>query len=202
MNCLAIDTSGKNLTVILFDNGKTYSYFDGECGVKHSEDLMPAIENILIKNNFDLANADFIACVVGAGSFTGIRIGVSTAKALCFAYGKKCLPVTSFDVLAYNIEGGKVLSVIDAGHDGFYVCGYENKKIVISPKYILKEELIELEKEFTLVSESEIKGFNVKTVSLLEGFISAVKELKNNATLDIEALTPLYLRKSQAEEGR
>ena len=102
MRYIAIDTSAKNLTIIAYDNGKIHKVFDEECGVNHSTELMPKLEELLHKANFDLKDADFLACVVGAGSFTGIRIGVATVKALCFAYKKPCLSITSFDTLAYN----------------------------------------------------------------------------------------------------
>ena len=49
-----------------------------------------------------LGDCDFFAAVVGAGSFTGIRIGISAVKGFCAATGKPALPITSFDVAAYN----------------------------------------------------------------------------------------------------
>mgnify|MGYP003409692030 CR=1 FL=1 len=84
MNYLAIDTSGKNLTIIISKDGKIYTYYDSECGVNHSVILMPKVEELCSKVGFDLKSADFFCAVVGAGSFTGIRIGVSTVKAMCF----------------------------------------------------------------------------------------------------------------------
>ena len=145
---------------------------------------------------------DFIACVVGAGSFTGIRIGVSTVKALCFAYNKPCLSVTSFDTIAYNKKGGKVLSVIDAKHNGFYVCGYDNLEVCLEPSYIMKEQLLDLAKDYKLLSFEQIKDLNVEVVSSLDGFINAVANKKNEISFDLESLVPVYVRKSQAEEGR
>ena len=75
MNYLAIDTSGKNLTILICKDGKTNYYFDSECGVNHSVNLMPKLEELCKQNDFDLKDADFFSAVVGAGSFTGIRIG-------------------------------------------------------------------------------------------------------------------------------
>ncbi len=203
MNYLAIDTSGRNLTVIVCKNDIITSYFDIECGVNHSVALMPKVEELCEKAEFDLSKADFFACVVGAGSFTGIRIGVSTVKALCFAFNKPCLSITSFDTLAYNIKDGKVLAVIDAKHNGFYVCGYEDKKVVFEPSYILRDRLEELVNDYKfVVAVSEIQGFNITPVSVLEGLKIAVAEKADQITADLEQLVPLYCRKSQAEEGR
>ncbi len=203
MNYLAIDTSGKNLTVIVCKNDIITSYCDKECGVNHSTSLMPKVEELITKAEFDLKMADFIACVVGAGSFTGIRIGVATVKALCFAYNKPCLSITSFDTLAYNVKGGRVLAIIDAKHNGFYACGYDDKKVVLEPCYIMREELEKIKGEYqTLVAVSEIDGFDITPVSVESGLKLATEEKKHLASDDLDSLVPLYCRKSQAEEGR
>ena len=202
MRYIAIDTSAKNLTIIAYDNGKIHKVFDEECGVNHSTELMPKLEELLQKANFDLKDADFLSCVVGAGSFTGIRIGVATVKALCFAYKKPCLSITSFDTLAYNEKEGKVLAVIDAKHNGFYVCGYDNYKIDFKPCYIMKERLFEIAGDYQVVSSTDIEGIKVKKVSVCDGLINAIDKKINQVTDDISLLSPLYVRKSQAEENR
>ena len=202
MNYLAIDTSGKNLTVIVCKDNEIYSFHDGQCGVNHSVDLMPKIEQVANQANFDFDKADFFACVVGAGSFTGIRIGVATIKAMCFAYKKPCLSITSFDTLAYNKNGGKVLAVIDAKHNGFYVCGYQDQKVIFEPSYIMREQLESIIGEYTPVAIAEVEGFDIQKVSVEQGLIRAVALKKDQVTFDLEQLSPLYVRKSQAEEGR
>ena len=202
MNYLSIDTSGKNLTIIIEKDGKTYSYFDAECGVNHSVNLMPRVSELAKEVGFDFNEADFFACVVGAGSFTGIRIGVATVKAMCFAFNKPCLSITSFDTLAYNTQG-KVLAVIDAKHNGFYVCGYDNHKVDFEPSYIMKDQLLELQKNYqTVVSSTAISDIDTKIVSVKDGLIKAIQAKKDQISWDIETLSPLYVRKSQAEEGR
>ena len=202
MNYLAVDTSGKNLTVIVCKNDIITAFHDDECGVNHSVELMPRIEELAEQTGFDFNKADFFACVVGAGSFTGIRIGVATVKAMCFAFNKPCLSITSFDTLAYNVKDGKVLAVIDAKHNGFYVCGYEDGKVCLSPEYIMRPELEKLATEYSLVAIDTIDGFSVATVSVSKGLELAVSAKLLEVSSDIASLTPLYVRKSQAEEGR
>jgi tRNA threonylcarbamoyl adenosine modification protein YeaZ len=203
MNYLAIDTSGKNLTVIVCKNDIVTSFCDKDCGVNHSVALMPKVEELIGKAGFDLKDADFFACVVGAGSFTGIRIGVATVKALCFAYNKPCLSITSFDTLAYNVKDGKVLAVIDAKHNGFYVCGYQDKKVILNPCYIMRDKLDEIRGEYqALVATSLIEGYDITQVSVEKGLEIAVREKAGEISEDLESLVPLYCRKSQAEEGR
>ena len=80
MNYLAIDTSGKYLTIVLSVNGKKYIHNDSAGGVTHAVGLMPNVERLFLQADFSPKYLDFLACVVGAGSFTGIRIGVSTVK--------------------------------------------------------------------------------------------------------------------------
>ena len=202
MKYLLIDTSSKNLIVVV-RNGQTFeTYFDPKCGVNHSVVLMPAIEETLKKAKLNLSDADFLACTVGAGSFTGIRIGISTLKALCFAYKKPCVFITTFDAIAYNKHGDKVMAVIDAKHDCYYTCGYDNGEVVVSPSFIDKETLLNYQKEFELLSFEEIDGINTTIVSIKDGLIKASEYKKDEKTFDLESLSPLYVRKSQAEEGR
>ena len=201
MKYLAIDTSSARLTVALSIDGKNYIENDVNCGTQHSVTLMPKLEELLLSAGVELTDLDFIACVTGAGSFTGIRIGVSTAKALCYATGKPCLAVTSFDTIAYNKPSGKVLAVIDAKHGHYYVAGYNDCKLDLAPSYISHDELVELAKEYCVLSADNLTiPFIMVDTSV--GLLKAVEDLSNNKTTDLSAIVPLYIRKSQAEEGR
>ena len=202
MNYLLVDTSGNHLSVVVKFSGKTECVFEPDCGVNHSVRVMPAIEETLKKAGASVFSLDFIGAVVGAGSFTGIRIGVSAVKGLCFAGNKPALKITSFDTIAYNKDSVKVLAVIDAGHNGYYICGYENKKVVIPPRFILGEELSKISEGYSLLSYGTVKGLKTEIVSPLTGLINFSEENGDKITDDINALTPVYCRKSQAEEGR
>ncbi|MBR3804108.1 MAG: tRNA (adenosine(37)-N6)-threonylcarbamoyltransferase complex dimerization subunit type 1 TsaB [Clostridia bacterium] len=194
MNILAIDTSGNHLSIVLFYNDKVYSSHDKNINLKHSVTLLPALEDMLENNGVSLSEIDVFCSVVGPGSFTGIRIGVSTVKALAYAFDKKVLQVTSFDVLAYNKPSAKVLTLIDAKHGHYYACGYDNLQVVLPPCYIDETKVAELSKEYFLLSGGD--------GDILGGLISAVKAKLSLATSDRESLIPLYVKKSQAEEER
>lgn len=200
MNYIAVDTSGKHLTLIAKKGEKIYEYFNPICGVDHSVSLMPELERLLSRADMHLSDADFFACAVGAGSFTGIRIGVATVKALCLATDKPVLRLTSFDTLSYNIDSGKVLAVIDAKHNGYYVCPYVDG-VAGTAEYVLKERLVEF-KGYTFVSGEKIEGFDTTVVSVAEGLKIAIEKKAGEVSRDVNSLTPLYVRKSQAEEGR
>ena len=200
MNYIAVDTSGKHLALIAKKNGKVYTFFDKDCGVNHSVSVMTELENLLLKADMTVFDADFFACAVGAGSFTGIRIGVATVKALAFAAKKPVLKITSFDTLAYNIDSDKVLAVIDAKHDGFYVCPFIRGKAG-KAEYLLRENLSDF-RDYLFVSGEEINGLETRVVSAADGFIRAIESKTDEITDDVNSLVPLYVRKSQAEEGR
>ena len=202
MKYLAIDTSGKHLSVILSDGNKAYTEYIEDDKVKHSENLMTVKECLLSRANLEVNGVDFFAVVVGAGSFTGIRIGISTVKALCFATNKPYLSITSFDTLAYNKGKGKVMAVIPAGHGGFYACGYTEGKISFPPRFLLKDELEIYQNEYEFISAEKIPEFNTELVSVAEGLKIATESKAGEVSFDYEKLVPLYLRKSQAEEGR
>ena len=112
------------------------------------------------------------------------------------------MAVTSFDTIAYNKCSGKNLAVIDAGHNGYYVAGYLDGKLILIPSYVLKDQLISFSKEYTLLSFAEIQDFNCEVVSVVSGLKLAIENKKDQASDNLDLLEPLYVRKSQAEEGR
>ena len=200
MLILAIDTSGDRLAVILSGDKRDEIYLS-DVMLKHSVTLMPSVEEILLRNGLTLCDIDAFAAVTGPGSFTGIRIGVSTAKALAYANGKKVLAVTAFDLLAYNGVAGKKLCVIDALHGNFYACGYDGEKVVLPPCFITGGEVKNLSGEYTVITDKPLDGENYAVGDMLSGLKNAVNLKAGEATFDRETLVPLYVRKSQAEES-
>lgn len=200
MLTLAIDTSGDRLAVIL-GGDKNDEIYLSDALLKHSLTLMPSIEKILIKNGVSLSDIDVFSAVIGPGSFTGIRIGVSTAKALAYANGKKVLAVTAFDLLAYNGVAGKKLCLIDALHGNFYACGYDGYKVVLKPCFLTLEEVKALSEEYEVIADKPVQGEGFIVGDMLSGLKNAVNLKADEATFDRETLIPLYVKKSQAEES-
>ena len=205
-NFLAIDTSSKYMTVLAAKDGKTFVSYVPDCAMRHSMLLMGEIDKVLSEAELSLNDCDFFSAVVGAGSFTGIRIGISTIKGFCLAAGKPSLPVTSFAVAAYNaIDGERPLCLVDALHGNCYVCGFdENKKIAYPPAYISFEEARRLanEERYTFRSAESFsdKGEKIIRSDPAEGLLRAVSALSRDER-NFGPLNALYIRKSQAEEN-
>ena len=204
-NFLAVDTSNNHLAVIAVKNGVAHTVFIPDCAMKHSVSVMPAVEEALQKAEMSLAECDFFAAVVGAGSFTGIRIGISVVKGFCLAFGKPALPVTSFDVLAYNaLDGGKVLCLVDALHDCYYACGYENGEVTYNPAYLTEEEVLSLATEgYTLVACTNLPLAEKVSVTVVDPCVGLEKATTALGEMGkFGELTALYVRKSSAEINR
>ncbi len=197
-NFLAIDTSNAYLTVLAVLDGEKFCVFDEDCSMKHSTKLLPTVDALLQKIGKTVHDFDAFACVVGAGSFTGIRIGIATTKGFCLATGKPSVPITTFDLVAYNgkREWDKILVLCDALHGNYYACGYQGMKEVIPPSYVNEEEVKRLQKEgYTLCALTPLPLSGVQVLSPSEGLYDATVGKMDYAG----ELSALYIRKSQAE---
>ena len=201
MNFLAVDTSGNHLVVAACKDGEVFFGKIENCAMKHSTSLMGVIDETLKKADLSTAECDFFAAAVGAGSFTGIRIGISVAKGFALAHGKKTLPITSFDTIAYTRIDKKQLCVIDALHGSYYVCGYENGQVTYAPAYLTEEEVLALATGgYALRAGSAVPlsaKADVEIVDVAEGLKNAVLDKAQKG--EFGELTALYVRKSSAE---
>lgn len=199
MKFLAIDTSGKRLSVVAENGGKT-ALFGGECAMQHSVRLFPEIERTLAEASLALSACDFLACVVGPGSFTGIRIGISAAKGMCFGAEKKVLPVTSFDAVAYAVRAQDKIAAVDAGHGYLYAKGYGAAELAAG--YYPAEEVLSLAQKAgaPLLCAEEIP-YPAETVDATQGLLTYCR-LHGGEAESPDTLAAVYLRRSNAEEGR
>ena len=101
MRILAIDTSAVCASVAVTESGKVLSESSVNTGLTHSRTLLPMIDSTLKNAEIELNDIDFFACSVGPGSFTGVRIGVATAKGLASPFGTPCVGVSSLEAMAY-----------------------------------------------------------------------------------------------------
>jgi len=127
---LNIETSTKNCSVSVTKNGKLLTLKEINNGnYSHAEKLHPLIEAVLIENNIAYKDLKAIAVGKGPGSFTGLRIGVSAAKGLCFALNIPLIAINSLEILAHaiDIQKGFIISLIDARRMEVYASVYTSK---------------------------------------------------------------------------
>ncbi|NMB46173.1 MAG: tRNA (adenosine(37)-N6)-threonylcarbamoyltransferase complex dimerization subunit type 1 TsaB [Firmicutes bacterium] len=127
MRILAIDTAAATGSVALVDGEQVVGEYLLNIQATHSERLIPALVRILADAAWSGETIDGIAVAIGPGSFTGLRIGVATAKALAYAWQKPLIGVTVLEGLALQVGFAAqwVCSLVDARHGEVYGCLYE-----------------------------------------------------------------------------
>ena len=191
MNILALDVTSPKLVVAVSKDGVIVSRKSEETGQKHNALVMPYIESLLLAQGLTVNDIDVFTCVVGPGSFTGIRIGIATIKALAFATKKPCVSINAFEEMAYT-KSGKFITAIDALHDNYYYSEFNGSW----------DNMVEMDCKH--IDEIKAKGLDIyfkETESDVENLIRIAqdKAKKGEYTTSLE---PLYLRKSQAERDR
>ena len=121
MKTLAIDTSSKNASVAILEDLNTLIELNNEDEKTHSQKLMPMIDEAFQKMNLSLDDIGLISCSLGPGSFTGVRIGIATAKAFVDSRNIPAVGVSSLEGLAYNMNReGYFCSLVNANHGNVY----------------------------------------------------------------------------------
>ncbi len=139
---LCIETATTNCSVAIAHNGKTLAVKEDYNGsYSHAEKLHLFIQEILEENNLKLSNLDAVAISTGPGSYTGLRIGVSAAKGLCFSLDIPLISVPTLTALANQVEQqGIVIPMLDARRMEVYAAVFDSAK-----EQILKTSAIILE---------------------------------------------------------
>lgn len=198
MKYVMINTAGKT-TEILAVNGDKEEWFCDPDGLQASKALLPAIDEMLGNLNMKPSDCDFFACVIGPGSFTGIRIGAVTVKTLCYALGKPAKGISYNRMLAGN-RGGKVLSVVYGWADMYYVAAYEDGKETLAPSAMKKSEV----EAFILKNADSLLVTDERSHATFGGELANERECMRLAAetgeyIDGDKLEPLYAMLSQAE---
>ncbi len=122
MLILSIDSSATAASVALVDDSKLVGEFFINTELTHSRTLMPMISNLLLVVGKTVSDIELIAISTGPGSFTGVRIGVATAKGLAFADDIPCIGISTLESMAYNLNLTDciVCAAMDARRDQVY----------------------------------------------------------------------------------
>ena len=227
MLILAFETSAKAASVALTENGKLLGESYQNTGLTHSQTLMVMAEDVLKQCGKLSADVEAVAVAEGPGSFTGVRIGVAAAKG--FAWGSEipCYGVSTLEAMAESLGAfdGYVCPCMDARRSQVYnALFYVNQGVLtrVTPDRAISlqelgQELKSLEKNVFLVGDGSVLCYN----TLLESVpnlvcppehrmhqravgVALLAEKKQAAgdSGDGNALTPNYLRLSQAERER
>ena len=147
---LACDSSGKTATAAILENDKLLSCFTINTGLTHSEKMMPLISDMLKSADLKIEDIDAFAVANGPGSFTGIRIGSSSIKAMAHALDKPIFGISTLEGLFRNITAtyGIICPIIDARREEVYAAVYKDNKCIVPDCDIkLKDLLLTFEKE-------------------------------------------------------
>jgi|UniRef100_A0A7C1SKG3 tRNA threonylcarbamoyl adenosine modification protein YeaZ len=124
MIVLAIDTAGVDCAAAVFDSkaDKLLGRVSEAIGRGHAERLMAMIDEALADAGLALGDIERIGVTIGPGSFTGIRVGVASARGLALALGVDCVGVSTLEVLAQTVSttDGSILAAINAHRDQVY----------------------------------------------------------------------------------
>ena len=203
MNLLAIESSSRKLSIGLKKEAKITKLHSDK--INDSANSLPILSKKIIKDaSLSFKDLDAICISSGPGSFTGLRVGMSYAKGIALALDIPVIPISTFDILAYN--NSTSLSVVIFSHGNtFYVCDYniKNKKLFKSglAKSILKEDLLNLKTKIifngpdrifkNLKSQKlEIEFANLSIENLLQIALDNFKLLK---TKSLDNLVPEYI---------
>jgi len=223
LKILAIDTSSSICSVAILEDKNIIIEKHNDDEKTHSQKLMPLIDEIFKESNLTLDDIDLLACGQGPGSFTGIRIGISTVKAFADVKSIPIIGVTSLEALAYNINtDGLIATLIDAKHDNVYFALYDLKDgkytQVIEPVSDSISNVIQSLKDFDTVLTFVGDGSEVHRDLLASEFSNCVfatstQNIQTSISIGKSAfdkyttsdykpefsLSPIYLKKSQAE---
>lgn len=148
MRILALDTATLTATVALWRDGHVDAEDTREV-TTHSEGLLALVHSTLEQAETCLADVDAVACGQGPGSFTGLRIGMATAKGLCYGASKPLVCVSSLAALAYGakteaVDRNNIVAILDARRGEIYVGAYGAGKCLQADFICKPDELASL----------------------------------------------------------
>lgn len=165
MKILCVETGTNRLSISLFYDNEIKTVF-GELDLHHLVELTPLIEATLKKNNLTLRNLDYLAVSEGPGSYTGLRIGVGTIRAISQALDKKIISVPTLESYKHiDVAETKVkVPIIDARAGGVYAAAIKGHDILIPTNVFtpqeLKAKLHDLHEDIVFYKEDAKKFFD------------------------------------------
>jgi tRNA threonylcarbamoyladenosine biosynthesis protein TsaB len=153
MKILAYDSSSEVLSVGLFEDEAVIGEMESAHFARHTSTLAPAIDRLLKAHRVALSEVGVIAVGLGPGSFTGLRVGVTTAKVLAYSGNIKLVGVSSLEALVAGLPAwrGKKAVALDAKRGKYYTAVFEMKKdkarLIGGPSLVTGERVLSWKKK-------------------------------------------------------
>lgn len=191
MKCLSIDATGAELVVCACNGDRRAARIGDSDAHRHNSRILEYVDEVMQELDMRVQDVDVLGCVVGAGSFTGIRLGVSTVNGLALACAKPCVAVTSMQLIAYPVKDSRFITAIDARHDNYYGAEFAGdwQHMTHMGNYIGAQLRAETCPVYYRQGATDPDALLDITMALYE---------QGNTT----TLEPLYLKKSQAEREK
>ena len=222
MLVLGMDSSAKTASVGICDDEKLIVNFTLNHKHTHSEKLLEMVDMALKTAQLDITDIDAFAITKGPGSFTGLRIGLSTVKGLCHALDKPCYTTSTLSMLYENVykeyEDALIVPMMDARRSEVYTAVFDKEKRLTEDLAIPVCELFEIidgfckEKNVVFTGDGVLpnidainKHFGKRAQFASEdliygsGYAVIKAALKEKNPLKYDEVLPSYLRLSQAE---
>lgn len=225
MKILGVDSTATAASAAVYADGKLLAVDFSNTGLTHSQTLLPMIDNVLKTSRVSVNDIDYFAVSNGPGSFTGVRIGVSAVKGLSQPLNKKCIGLSTLEVIAKPLEntGVYAVSVMDARCNQVYTAQFDCKNgierktpdVAISIAD-LTDQLRYVDGRIMLIGDGALLCYNKMKEELPEIQIAPLNiryqsaasvcliaseyiETDENSSVSPDELLPSYLRLSQAE---
>lgn len=203
MISLFLDSSDKKVIVALLSGGKLIDSIIEENDNHLSEKFLPMIERIIAKNQLQIDNIDAIYVINGPGSFTGVRVGVTTAKVMAWGLKKRIIPISELALLATTLTNKKyIVPYIDARRNAVYAGIYDkNLNSVTADAYISIDNLM---KKIDHIEDVEFVSYYNNIEHTIEPNIDIEKIVQkhyNDEGINPHQVVPNYLKRTEAEEN-
>lgn len=200
---LALDTALNDCSAAVYDGEK--SSFESQAMMQgHAEHLIPMAERVLKKSGVDYADIEAVAVTAGPGAFTGLRIGLSAARAIGLALGVPVYGITTTQVLALQavrVSTGPTMVILDTKRADYYVQSFDADGKPLSEAAVMNGEAIETD-GFVLIGDGverltgEKAGITVIDAALMAELLAARSDLFSLGA------TPAYLRGADVTESK
>ena len=221
MKLLVMDTSGPVCGVAVMEDEKVLCEYTAQNRNTHSANLMPMAEAALLSAGKTIGEMDAIAAVTGPGSFTGVRIGVATAKGLAHGAGIPCIPVDALEALSLSAGGfdGVVCPIQDARAGQVYGAAFRGGERLTADEPLKLEDFLEkilpfgerflflgdgvpVHREKILETIGEKAAFAPAHLNYLRPSAAGVLAMRSEKRTDYLNLQATYLRPPNAQKNK